>query len=76
MDDQRFSEARAVIVHFIEDNQQDLSLHASDLRFDGLPQNWVDDLPNLTLGQRVILSGDIPETAPAWAQALKELLGA
>lgn len=71
MDAARFQQARDALARLLADDVQTLDGVSPDLREDGLPQNWVDDIPNLTPEQRATLAGDIPQDSPAWAEALR-----
>lgn len=72
MDAQEFADLRATLPHLLE--LQTLDGTNPDIRSDGVPQNWLDDLPRLSADQRETLAADIPGESPAWAQALKQHL--
>lgn len=74
MDAERFASIRAGLPDALA--MESLEVMSDDIRPDGLPQNWVDDIQNLTANQRAILAGDIPNDSPAWALALRDLLEA
>lgn len=77
MDAERFQRVRDALALLLSDEVQSLDDISDDIREDGLPQNWVDDIQNLIAQQREDLASDIPEDAPAWADALRgHLLGA
>lgn len=50
------------------------SICAAGLRGDGLPQDWVDDLVNLTVGQKLELGDKLDTINQSWAGAIKALL--
>lgn len=71
MDADRFQAVRGALARLLTEGVQSLNELSSDVRPDGLPQNWVDDIQNLTASQRAELATDIPAVAPAWAVALR-----
>jgi hypothetical protein len=72
VDAERFAAIRAGLPDTL--TMESLGSLSDDIRPDGLPQNWVDDIENLTTEQRAILAGDIPNESPSWALALRDLL--
>lgn len=72
MDSAEFASIRAALPSLM--TLSSLAGTNSDIRADGVPQNWVNDIQSLTNGQRTTLAGDIGANAPAWALALKNHL--
>jgi hypothetical protein len=71
MDAGRFQAVRDALDTLLSEGVQTLDGMSNDMREDGLPQNWVDDITNLTQQQRQTLANDIPNDAPAWALTLR-----
>lgn len=77
MEQARFDDAMAALNRLLDAGLSDLSsLFVSPLRGDGIPQDWVDDMINMTLEQRQAMASVVTESSPAWARALSgHLLG-
>lgn len=76
MDAQRFQAAKDQMALLLESGVTDLVAakvtHA--VREDGLPQDWVDDLPNLSVPQALELKNQLDGASAPWASALHGLL--
>lgn len=76
MDAERFQRARESLAALLDEGVESLDDFVSSLRPDGLPQDWIDDIPNLTVEQCAVLAGDIPDGSPTWALTLRNHLTA
>lgn len=75
MDSDRFDRVLSGAQNLMDEEVDDLSAITSDpLRDDGLPQDWVDDVPNLTSTQSQELKDKLADCAYQWAESLKGML--
>jgi translation elongation factor EF-4 len=74
MESARFSQVESALQSLIDAGIENLDSLSDDIRADGLPQNWVDDIPNLDAGQKTELRALLFDSTYQWCISLHNLL--
>ena len=74
MDPVEFQKAQDRLQVLIDEGVDDLVPFCGPVRPDGLPQDWVDGLSDLTASQKQILKDQLTGFSPTWGQSMHGML--